>query len=305
MRNNFISVHNDDSKIPKNQKERIYSTDWTLKENFYNPHEVPVFLIQMPATESDTNPFLHYSDFCEIMILQDVPSEIYIANKVFYNNDSTVFIIPSPILHGLKRLKAQGIVIGLHVDFKRLEKFINLKAIFNWEDYSFNGLPLQLDICDEILPHINSLAKNSNDVSNNIRDIISIFNSINNGFKSTETPAINIDIAKNDDLKKLIIWTHEHFCEKISIEEAAEIMHFNKFHFCKYFKQAMGTSYINYVNQLKIQYSIKLLKDGKSATECCMLCGFDSISYFIQLFKKITGFTTKEYIKKVQEEIKK
>jgi len=122
---------------------------------------------------------------------------------------------------------------------------------------------------------------------------------INNIIKSEKNySTFNNNLIKSNDLKALIQWTDEHICEKITIDKAAEIMHFNKNHFCKYFKQAVGISYINYVNQLKIQHAIELIKSGKSATECCFLCGFDNISYFIQLFKRITGLTTKEYIKK-------
>ena len=40
---------------------------------------------------------------------------------------------------------------------------------------------------------------------------------------------------------------------------------------------------------------INYLKKGYSVSQTCDACGFEDLSYFVQLFKKITGTTPKKY----------
>ena len=46
----------------------------------------------------------------------------------------------------------------------------------------------------------------------------------------------------------------------------------------------------------KIYHACKLLKRGHSLQAVCEDCGFENMSYFIQLFKKIVGITPKQYM---------
>ncbi|MDY3864448.1 MAG: AraC family transcriptional regulator, partial [Eubacteriales bacterium] len=54
-------------------------------------------------------------------------------------------------------------------------------------------------------------------------------------------------------------------------------------------------SYLTYLNALKIDRAVELMKEGKSTTFCCYECGFTNLSYFISLFRRYTGCSTVEY----------
>ncbi len=56
-------------------------------------------------------------------------------------------------------------------------------------------------------------------------------------------------------------------------------------------------TYLSYLNSVKIEKAMQMLRYGKTVTECTYECGFDSVSYFVQLFKKILGCTPGQYIK--------
>ena len=104
---------------------------------------------------------------------------------------------------------------------------------------------------------------------------------------------------KNDihghNLRKVILCTEQHLGEKISLQNAANLVGYEKHYFCNKFKNLTGISYMNYVNNLRIQYACELLTKGETASSVCEQCGFDNLSYFIQLFKKITGTTPKAF----------
>lgn len=109
----------------------------------------------------------------------------------------------------------------------------------------------------------------------------------------------DFDVIKNDisshNLRKIILWTENNYLKKISIDEVAAIVGYEKHYFCNKFKVLTGISYINYVNNLRIQHACRLLANGSSVSDVCNECGFENLSYFIQLFKKIVGVTPKTY----------
>ena len=113
------------------------------------------------------------------------------------------------------------------------------------------------------------------------------------------------DVIKNDlsshNLRKIINWTEKNYLNKISIDEVAHIVGYEKHYFCNKFKKLTGISYINYVNNLRIQHACRMLANGNSVSTVCDECGFENLSYFVQLFKKFVGVTPKTYSVKLYD----
>lgn len=61
-------------------------------------------------------------------------------------------------------------------------------------------------------------------------------------------------------------------------------------------RQTTGMNFMEYVKMLKIEKAKRLLREEKmSVNEICQSTGYTTTSYFIQLFKKMTGYTPKQY----------
>lgn len=88
----------------------------------------------------------------------------------------------------------------------------------------------------------------------------------------------------------------EHFNENITLDYAAKLSGYSKFHFSRLFKQFTNVSFYKYVNTKKIENAEKLLiEKDLSITEVSMRCGFSSLSSFIRMFKIIKGCTPTEF----------
>lgn len=91
-------------------------------------------------------------------------------------------------------------------------------------------------------------------------------------------------------------YINEHCTENISLDEAAQLAGFSKFHFSRLFKCFTNVSYYKYVNQKRIAFAENLLIDpALSVTEVALRSGFDSLSSFIRMFKIIKGVTPTEF----------
>ena len=97
-------------------------------------------------------------------------------------------------------------------------------------------------------------------------------------------------------------YINTHFQEELTLEEAASMAGFSKYHFSRLFRQITSTSFYRYVSQKRIAAAKEYLISGKySIFEVAYLSGFSSHSTFTRMFRQITGSTPNEF-KKVYDQ---
>jgi AraC-like DNA-binding protein len=100
----------------------------------------------------------------------------------------------------------------------------------------------------------------------------------------------------NSRLDKVMHFINTNYQRKISQEEIASRIGMNTAAFCRYFKDKTGKGFIFFVNEMRIGYACKLLIENRlSISQICYECGFNNLSNFNRLFKRLTGLTPGEY----------
>lgn len=94
----------------------------------------------------------------------------------------------------------------------------------------------------------------------------------------------------DERLLKVLDYIHSNIHLPISIEELAELTFLTKDHLIRLFKKQMNCTPGKYINQKKIEKAqLLLLLNDHSIQELAYDLGFENVSYFNRLFKKITG----------------
>ncbi len=128
---------------------------------------------------------------------------------------------------------------------------------------------------------------------------------------ATAQPAANAPAAapldKNSKLLLQVqIYLAEHYAQDISLEMMAELLDFSPFYLSKLFKSSFGTSFIDYLTELRLGAAKDLLADPSlSAKEIGEQVGYPNSNYFTKLFKKKTGLTPIEYRNQLRETIER
>ena len=100
-----------------------------------------------------------------------------------------------------------------------------------------------------------------------------------------------IDIGRSDQFKKLFDYIEAHYQEKISVKQAAEIVYFSTYHFCKIFKEMTGLTFVEFLNLNRVIAAEELLcRTELSITEITERTGFCNINYFDKVFKQYKGY---------------
>lgn len=97
-------------------------------------------------------------------------------------------------------------------------------------------------------------------------------------------------------IRPILDYVHEHFAEHIGLEELAKQVMLSKTYMCSYFKEIMKLTIFEYIEQVRINHGCMLLKTTEiPITEIALQSGFNSISYFNRVFKKILGISPRVY----------
>ncbi|WP_168120871.1 response regulator [Paenibacillus sp. HB172176] len=88
----------------------------------------------------------------------------------------------------------------------------------------------------------------------------------------------------------------DNYAEKIRLEDVSELLHVNANYFSSLFKREMGKNFIDYLNEVRIAESRKLLlQTDYKVFEISMLVGYGNFSYYNKIFKRLNGMTPQTY----------
>ncbi len=92
------------------------------------------------------------------------------------------------------------------------------------------------------------------------------------------------------------LYVAQHFAEKISAREVAELCNMSQFHFSRSFRRICGQTFSEYLLEVRVRKAIELLSRPRvTVTGACLEVGFRDLSYFGRVFKRYAGMTPSEY----------
>lgn len=94
---------------------------------------------------------------------------------------------------------------------------------------------------------------------------------------------------------KAKLFIDDNYFKAIDLDHIADEAFFSKFHFIRIFKKTYGKTPHQYLIYVRMERSKLFLKNEITVSEACYAVGFDSISSFTGLFKRMTGQTPSAY----------
>ena len=91
-------------------------------------------------------------------------------------------------------------------------------------------------------------------------------------------------------------YIQEHQGEEISLADVAKAVNTSSFYFCKMFRKVTGINFTDYLSRLRIERAKNLLLNPNlRISEIAYDVGFQSLTHFNRVFKKIVGHSPTDY----------
>jgi len=88
----------------------------------------------------------------------------------------------------------------------------------------------------------------------------------------------------------------DHQTDDLSLEKVASAVHTSKFYFCKIFKRETGINFTDYLSRVRLERAKNLLLNPNlRVSEIAYEVGFQSLTHFNRVFKRILGRSPTDY----------
>jgi AraC-like DNA-binding protein len=120
--------------------------------------------------------------------------------------------------------------------------------------------------------------------------------------KTTPSPQLKtvgsreVDRAEPADIWRARNFIHEHSDEELSLTQVAKAVNISGNHLSEKFKQVTGINFVEYVAHTRFEKARGLLHDPNlRVSEIAFAVGFQSLSQFNRVFKKLSGKSPTQY----------
>lgn len=280
----------------ENYQEKKVHTDVTFPYNTY--------LCSIPL-DFDRVP-LHWHDDMEIIYIKKGHGYVTVDLKQYKVSGSTIVLILPGQLHSIEQyedlsMEYENIIFHMNMLFPRTEDSsstdflrplvngkLSVPTIFTPLSEHYTAIASCMDACDEI-------CKTKPDgyelfIKGKLYEFFFQLSTLcreeKNGYA----------LKSLDKMKLITKYIENHYMEKIRIADIAKVSGFSESHFMRYFKDTMGTSFIDYLREYRLTMAARLLlASDASILSIAEEVGFDNLSYFNRAFKKEYQMTPSQY----------
>jgi AraC-like DNA-binding protein len=111
---------------------------------------------------------------------------------------------------------------------------------------------------------------------------------------------VSNDAAESPAVTRARVFIAEHHSDEVALGDVAKAVNMSAFYFCKTFKRATGMTFTDYLARVRVE-KVKnlLLNPHKRVSEAAFEAGFQSLSQFNRVFRRVAGEAPSAYRERV------
>lgn len=253
--------------------------------------------VSLAALEAPHIP-MHWHDSMEILFCLNGEVTVHTENKKYSLSKNQLIVFDSREVHSINSSSSLYMFLCMHVDKKQLSVYCPELELYN---ISCHPLPLNapkaskyIRLCQlaRELTRTNIRDKNTRTMQSDGISLLMLADLVEY-FSEYAPPKTITDKAKpNDTIRDIISYVNDHYKEKISLDNIAAQTGFSREYFCRFFKQHMGVTFLQYLNEVRISHAGRLLMNtDMSVAEVMRTSGFTNQTIFNRTFKELYGMT--------------
>jgi YesN/AraC family two-component response regulator len=280
-------------KVPRLKDETVRVECWEM-DNFFEP--------------------IHYHEEFQITLIQEGEGSLFVAESVIDFKKDDVYLLGKNLPH-VFRNNEYCFQNGISKKAKAISVFFNQDALKNslsevpesyalqrLLDYSIYGIKVSALKKPIICEKLNEITK-KNDFEKYL-GLLDILECVSKDNKLDFISSLGIPIhSVKENMSKINLvfdFVRNHYSEKITLEQIADMVNMSPTAFCRYFKYKSQKTFSRFLIEVRIANACRLmLQNDFNTAESCYNSGYNNLSNFHKHFKSITGMTPLEFRSKI------
>lgn len=280
-------------------------TRYDVRKNTDFSSDFELLYISKSKFENDWHSTAHFHPFTEIFFITNGSGDFHLDANVVNVSKGDLIIINPNCLHteksNITNDPLEYIVFGInnlsliHHGSPTLVNSDDIKKSDLYRVINSDDLGIYSKLIDPLL--INEIENKSSNYELVCKSLVTLIIVFISRRESNDVALKKVSKKQlNLECMKIKNYLDSHYSENITLDKLASMSHVNKYYVVHSFTKQIGVSPINYVINKRIAEAKNLLKTTNySIRDISSIVGFSTSSYFSQMFKKVTGFSPKEY----------
>lgn len=249
-------------------------------------------------------PHWHFHPEYEIVYISNGKGKRHIADHLSnYSNGDLIFLGPNLPHHGFSRglkEKHHEIVVQMKEDFLGTD-FLHrpeMEEIYQLFERSKSGLVFYGKTKHRLGALLYEVAN-----LDGFERLLALLRFLREMALASECESLHLrsgfaelSVIDRKRMEKVQQYVQQQFRDDISLENMANEVNMTVPAFCRYFKKLTNTTFTNFVNEFRVAYARKLLREEDwTIAKICMESGFNNVSHFNRQFKEINGSSPSDY----------
>lgn len=276
------------------------ATSFFENNHFANSYVYDISISHVPAYFG-----LHWHHYIEIVLAQDDGIIYEVNGETFPLQPGGLLFIWPGELHAVSTTNREHRLIMLQLDADFLEKRVDFQSVaylfYQIRLLNQNNFP-EIEKLRGLLMELRELSRSGASFSE-LRGCVLLYQFFillgENLSVPTETAAPQKTGHSAQVRRQMIAactWISNHCTEPVSLEEAAEVAGFSRYHFSKLFREYTGLSFTDFIARERLRIAENLLKKPDlTITEVSLESGFNSISTFNRVFLKFKNVSPTDF----------
>lgn len=256
------------------------------------------------STPGCCEPFWHIHPEYELVYVRNGSATFNIGSyHSSYSNGLLAFIgsnIPHSNLGNDEHADNIEVVIQMTPDFleSKLAQFPEFQKLSKLLERSKQGILFGNSVKELISQQLEELKFNKPDIRllKLLRILLDLAEATD--YKLLNADTMNMELQSNDYERIALInnYIRSNYKKQIQLSDMAALTGLTESSFSRFFKKITSKTFVNYLNEFRIQQACMLLSDKKKTIyEVMFESGFCEPAHFSRVFKKYSGHTPRDY----------
>ncbi|MCD8013918.1 MAG: AraC family transcriptional regulator [Lachnospiraceae bacterium] len=240
----------------------------------------------------------HWHEELEILFHLNGDSDITIEGKKYRLQPKHMIVIDSRQVHSTFSHDPTSMFVCIHISKSYMEKYIPGLSLYEFrcvpDDISDDNFQDYLDTCMLLQDLTKAYVRSPITLSMETEGyVLQVFARVILHFSHPQgTVPVSTDPLTAERIREVITYVIEHYKESVSLQDVADQLGLSKEYFCRFFKKAMGMSFLQYLNEVRAAHIYQDLETTDlPVAEIMERNGFTNQKLFNRTFKQIYGCT--------------